>query len=105
MKTFVIFDRQTGEILQTHVQSGDLRGSHHDLLSTVRPGATPEMVDVIPAESLAPSGAYRVDVKTRKLVHVEGGAARGAGGALLQPVGGDPHSARTVVVHVEARHH
>jgi hypothetical protein len=104
MKTFIIFDRQSGEILQTHVQAEDLRGSHHDLLSAVRPGATTEAVDVIQAESLAPGGAYRVDVKTRKLVHAEGGAPRGAGGAFLQPVGGDPRSARTVVVHVKERH-
>jgi hypothetical protein len=100
MKTFVIFDRKTGEILQTHVQPEDLPGSLEDLLRVARPEAPREAVDILAVEELAPGTSYRVDVKERKLVPMVKGKARGAGGAFAQPAGGDPRQARTLVAHV-----
>jgi hypothetical protein len=48
-----------------------------------------------------PGVSYRVDVKTKKLVQLEAGSAKGAAVASLQPFVGDPRAARTVVVHTE----
>jgi hypothetical protein len=101
MKTFVIFDRKSGEILQTHVQSGELHAGPEGLLRTARPEAKPDSVGVMEVEALTPGASYRVDVKAKRLVQADGGAARGAAGAFVQPAGGDYQAARHVVVHVE----
>jgi hypothetical protein len=101
MKTFVIFDRKTGEILQTHVESGDLHTGPEGLLKTARPEAKPDAVGVMEVEALTPGVSYRVDVKAKRLVQAEGGTARGGAGAFVQPVGGDYHAARHVIVQVE----
>lgn len=102
MKTFVIFDRETGEIVQVHVQSesGDHHGGLEELVRTARSEEKLDTVDVIEVADLEPSAAgYRVDVKARRLVKAEGGAARGAAGASLQPLTGDLQTARTVVMY------
>jgi hypothetical protein len=99
MKTFVIFDRKTGELLQTHVQAGELHGGPEELLRTARPEAKPESVGVMEVEALSPGVNYRVDVKAKRLVPAEGGAARGAAGASVQSLQREPHTAKHVVVH------
>ena len=101
MKTFVIYDRKTGEILQAHAQAGDPHGGPEGLLKSARPEAKPDAVGVLEVEALAPGVGYRVDVKAKRLVAADGGAARGAGGASVSPAGGDPEAARHAVVHVE----
>ena len=103
MKTFVIFDRKTGEILQTHVQMDDLHDGPEALLKLVRPEATGVAVDVMEVEGLAPGTSYRVDVKGKKLTAVDGKKAQGAGGAFVQSVDGDPRTARTVIFDTERR--
>jgi hypothetical protein len=103
MKTFVIYDRKTGEILQTHLQADELHYSPEELLKTVRPEAEGMAVEVMEVDSLAPGASYRVDVKGKKLMPVDISKARGAGGAFVQPVDGDPLKARTVVFDVGQR--
>ena len=100
MKTFIIFDRKTGEILQTHVQPDDAPPSPEDLARLVRPDIQVDAVDVLAVDDLAPGSGYRVDVKARQLVAVEAGKVPGAGGAAAQPAGGDPQVARTMVSRV-----
>ncbi len=97
MKTFVIFDKKTGEILQTHVQIDDLHYAPDELLKIARPGAQTEIVDLMTVESLALGTSYRVDVKGRKLIPVEVAKAKGGGGARVLPAGGDPLMAQTVI--------
>jgi hypothetical protein len=100
MKTFVIFDRKTGEILQSHIQTDGLHSSPEDLLKTVRPEADGGAVDVMEVEGLAPGASYRVDVKGKKLMSVEPSKAHGTGGAFVQPAVGDPLRTRTVIFDV-----
>lgn len=101
MKTFVIFDRKTGVVLQTHVQSDEEQGGPGDLLRTARPEAKAEAVDLLEVEGMTPGDSYRVDLKARKLVLDKGPKGKGGGGgALLLPAGGDPGLARTVVLHL-----
>lgn len=100
MKTFVIFDRKTGEILQTHIQPTELHYSPEELLKTVRPEAEGVAVDVMEVEGFAPGTSYRVDVKGKKLIPVDRSKARGAGGAFVQPADGDPLKTRTVLFDV-----
>ena len=97
MKTFIIFDRKTGEILQTHVQTDDLHRTPEELVKIARPEARSEAIDVMVVEGLSPGTRYQVDVKAKKLTPVEESKAPGAGGAFVQPAGGDPSTARTVV--------
>jgi hypothetical protein len=96
MKTFVIFDSKTGEILQTHVQTDEGHGRAEDLLKRARAEAQPETVDFMAVETLAPGTSYRVDVKAKKLISVERNKVKGAGGGVVQSVAGDPRTARTV---------
>ena len=103
MKTFIIFNRKSGEISQTHVQAGDLRSCQEEFLKIARPEAEGANIDIMEVEGLMPGISYRVDVKTKKLVEMERGKARGAGVAHMQPVNGDPLTARTVFLHLEKR--
>jgi len=100
MKTFVLFDRKSGEILHTHVEAGDLHHGHAEVLKTLRPGREGAPVDVLEVDELAPGVSYRVDIKTKTLVAVDRGKAKGSGGAYVQPIDGDPLKARTVIVQV-----
>ena len=104
MKTFVIFDRKTGAVLQTHVQSGDEQGGSDDLLRTARPEAKAGTVGLLEVEGVEPGRNYRVDLKTRKLVLDKGTKRKaGSGGAHLLPVGGDAGSVRTEVLNLGER--
>ncbi|SRR6266496_4996126 len=105
MKTFVIFDRKTGEVLQTHVQAHDRQLSAEELLRMARPEVHADGVDILAVDALEPGPGYRVDVKARTLVPVEGGAARGAGGGSAHSVGGDPRTAQRVTFRVEQKRH
>jgi hypothetical protein len=100
MKTFVIFDRKTGEILQTHVQTDDYHEGTEHLLKTVRPEAPSDAVDVVAVQDMVPGASYRVDVKSKGLVPAEASEVQGTSGAFVLPAGGDPHAARTVVLHI-----
>jgi hypothetical protein len=100
MKTFVIFDRKTGEILQTHVQTGDYHAGTEHLLKTVRPEASSDAVDVVAVQDMVPGASYRVDVKTKRLVPAKANEVRGTGGAFVRTAGDAPHAARTVVLHI-----
>jgi hypothetical protein len=95
MKTFVIFDTKTGEVLQTHVQIGDVHGSPTEFLRGAQ--KRPESVSVMEVESLRPGVSYRVDTKAGKLVEVDGKKVRGSGGAFVLPARGDPKLARTLI--------
>lgn len=96
MKTFVIFDSKTGEILQTHVQTDEGHGRAEDLLKRARPKAQRETVELMAVETLASGSSYRVDVKAKKLISVERNKVKGAGGGVVQSVAGDPRTARAV---------
>ena len=102
MRTFVIYDRKTGEILQTHVQTDDCCTGREMLLQIARPESRDEAVEVLEVDRLTPGAHYRVDLKAKKLALAEKGKGKGAGGASVQPAGGDPGNARTVFVPVEA---
>lgn len=103
MKTHVIYNRKTGEILQTHVQTDDLHKDPEELLQMARPEAKGVVLDVMEAEGMVSGTGYRVDVKRKKLVPVGRRKARGAGGAFVQPSGGDPRMARTVFLPMEQK--
>ena len=72
MKTYVIFDRKSGDVVQTHVRSDDRHGEMQDLLRELRPESKPDSLDVLHVtERLVPGTRYRVDTKVKKLVAVE----------------------------------
>jgi hypothetical protein len=99
MKTYVVFDRKTGEILRTHVQSDD----HHDATEHILKTGNPDLqrtADVLEVEALTPGASYKIDPKTKKLITIEAGQSRGSGGAFVQPLAGDLSSARTSFVDV-----
>ena len=100
MKTYVVFDRKTGEILRTHVQTDDHYDATEHILKTAHPDSQRIAVDVLEVEGLAPSASYRVDIKTKKLIPVEADKTRGSGGGLVQPSAGELRSARKTFVDV-----
>lgn len=103
MRTFVIFDRRTGDVVQTHMQRADIQEDPEELLKRARPGANVETFAVIEVEDLVPGAGHRVDAKERKLTDVAIDEVQGTGGAFVQPVGGDLATARTVVVSEKER--
>jgi hypothetical protein len=103
VKTFVIFDRKTGEILQTRTQTDDLPDSPQEVLRAARFGAKGEAADIMAVETMTPGTAYRVDVKTRKLTPVAEGKAPGAGGAFIQSSVSYPRTVRTELFNVRKK--
>jgi hypothetical protein len=105
MKTYVIFDRKSGDVLQTHVRSDDHHGEMQDLLRELRPESTPESLDVLPVtERLVPGMSYRVDTKVKKLVAVDGTKGtkgRGFGAASIHRFEDGPKDAQRIFVQVK----
>src|SRR5262245_9570944 len=97
MKTFVIFDRKTGEVLQTHVQTGELHSTPEELVKAARPEAKGVTVDVMEVGRLEPGISYRVDLKGKKLMPVDKDKTGGAGGGFVHAAAGDPFTARRVI--------
>ncbi len=93
MTTYVLFDKKTGEIVQTHVQTDTSRGRPEDIVRMAKPEAR-EALDVLAVDQLTPGASYKVDIKARKLVQVDHSKVRGFGGASVQRAGGDPGAAR-----------
>ena len=98
MKTYVVFDRKTGEILRTHVQTDDHSDAAEHISKTANPESQGVAVDVLEVEDLAPSVSYRVDLKTKKLIPTEANKTRGSGGGFVQPSAGDLRSARRMFI-------
>jgi hypothetical protein len=95
MKTYVVFDRKTGEILRTHVQTDDHSDAAEHISKTASPDLQRVAVDVLEVvEPLTPSVSYRVDLKQKKLVATEPNKTRGSGGAIVQSSAGVPRSGR-----------
>jgi hypothetical protein len=95
MKTYVVFDRKTGEILKTHVQTAEHAEPSEHFLKTM-PDAERSAVDVLAVPEITAGSSYRVDVKARKLIPLVLEKAKGAGGGFVQPAGGDPRLARRI---------
>jgi hypothetical protein len=84
MPTHVVFDRTSGEIVHTHVESEDVQSAPEDILALVDPAHEHSQLDVMSVEeSLSPgSGPVYVDQAARRLVSLEEGKTKGNGGAL-----------------------
>jgi hypothetical protein len=98
MKTYVVFDRKTGEILRTHVQTDDHSDAAEHIAKTANPDLQRVAVEVLEVEELAPSVSYRVDLKAKKLVATEPDKTRGSGGGVVQASAGIPRSARKTFI-------
>ncbi len=88
MKTFVVFDRKTGELLQTHVTADDSPHRPEEILK-MRPDQ--DRVAILQADEVTAGKNYKVDLKTNKLVAVEATKSKGSGGAFI----GNRESIRT----------
>jgi hypothetical protein len=97
MKTYVIFDKTTGEILQTHVHTHDLYSTPEEVVSMARGGREQEGIGAIEVPDLRAEDAFRVDVKTGKLIRAEPGELKGFGGAFVQAAGAKPDPRLTKV--------
>lgn len=95
MRTFVIFDRKSGEILETHVTTDDIDDDAEDLMRMVRSEGDERATGVLEVGALESGVNYTVDVKANKLARGDKVANTSAAG--VQQVGGDPRSARIVV--------
>jgi hypothetical protein len=80
---------------KTLIELGDL----DEFLQTVRPGAKVESVEVMAVENFEIETAYRVDIKSKKLISIDKSKVSGAGGAFVQSFEGDPASVKTVILH------
>ena len=94
MKTFVVFDRKTGEILRTHVQTDSHSDAAEHISKTASPTAQSAVVEVLEIDELVPGESYRVDTNTKKLIKVAANKARGSGSAFVQQNVGQARSAR-----------
>ena len=103
MKTLVIFDRKSGEILHTHLQTEDRQQTKGELLPRIRHGLHHDETDILEVESLEPGVGYRVDVKENKLVRVRDGKVSGIGGGGVQRLSADSGHVRTTVFDTKSR--
>lgn len=94
MKTYVVFDRKTGEIVQTHVRTDRNYGRDEDLLRTAKPEGH-QNLDILAVDEIVPGTGYKVDTKARKLVPADANKLRGTGGAVVQHSGGISRTAET----------
>jgi hypothetical protein len=102
MKTYVIFDRKSGDVVQTHVRSDDRHGEMQDLLRELRPESKPDSLDVLHVtERLVPGTRYRVDTKVKQLVAVDGTKGRGFGAGSIHRIENGPKDAQRILVQVK----
>ncbi len=96
MPTYVIFNRKTGEIVQTHHHPEDLPVSREWLLAVTDPEHNRDELDVtiVDPTAIEKDGVYRIDLATGKLHAAErrqatrfgtASASRGPGPALQRP--------------------
>src|SRR5262245_22959901 len=97
MKSYVLFDRTTGELVQMHVEMDDLPENCTEHLEKLSRQRADPPVEFLEAETLQPCTSDSVDIKAMKLVPVDESKAKGAGGAVVQSIEGDPLAARTVI--------
>jgi len=90
MPTYVVFDRETGEPVLTHAEPESVETSQEGLLSMVDPSYDRSRLEVtlVDPDATSVGGAYRIDLRTRKLQAVERGSVEGFGvgsGRLFDP--------------------
>ncbi len=100
MRTFVIFDRKTGEVLQTHVTTDDVADEADDIIRMARPEAMDRAAGLLEVDTLEAGERYRVDVKANRLILQD--KTSGAGAAGVQIVAGDVREARQRIVTTES---
>lgn len=100
MPTYVIFNRKTGEIVQTHHHPEALPVSREWLLAITDPEHNRDELDVtmVDAATIERGRMYRVDVATGKLHVAEKEKVRGFGtaGASRGPGPGPRRTSKTV---------
>lgn len=80
MKTYIIFERKTGNIVHTHVQAEEIPTSREDLLKLIEPNYDVRALDVLVVADISSRKFYRVNVKTGQL---EESDAKGAVGLAM----------------------
>ena len=102
MKTFLIFNKKTGEVISTRVkvdlretifsseEAEALRMSKDDLLRYVDQALDQEDLDVLLVDDLIVGGSYRVDVKNKKVYRVEADETTGFGAGTANVFGQQP---------------
>jgi hypothetical protein len=94
-RTFVVYERATGRIVQTHVQLGDEHGDPGELLQVLRPDAG-DAFALLEAAPPHPGVACRVDPVAGAVVPGDGGGRPDGGGGGASAYPGDPRSVRVV---------
>jgi hypothetical protein len=91
MVTYVIYDRNTGRIVHTHVQTGDLPLGREGLISLVDRSHDLENLDtlVVDPAQMKEDYLYRVEPKSKQLEQVDSKAASGSGAGAARHVSAD----------------
>jgi hypothetical protein len=69
---YVIFNRKTGELVQTHIEPEEVRTPREELLSMVDPIHEQSELDVVlvDPESISVNTSYRIEIETGKLIAI-----------------------------------
>jgi hypothetical protein len=85
MRTFFIYNTDTGEVVRTHVADEMLFLTRDDLLVHVRSRADKDKLAVLEVPNVAPGECYQVDLATKSIRKVLAADIRGFGGCILRP--------------------
>ncbi len=86
MRTYVIFNSKTGEVVHTHVEDEEVSSSPDDLLAMVDPSHDRKLLEVLEVFGISPGECYRVDVRTKTLQQVQPDQISGFGSASVRQV-------------------
>ena len=83
MKTYLVYDQKTGEVIHSHVASGAHPISRENLLAMVQRNRKATL-DVLEIDDVSPGEVCRVDVQTKTIRRVGRGEVKGFGIAGVQ---------------------
>ena len=90
MAAYVVFDSNTGQIIETHAVPSEMPDAREYLLATVEGQEEQELdVAIVDLESVRAEANYRTDPKTRELVESDSGTGVTLGFLSFAPAGGD----------------
>ena len=99
MRTFVIFNNKSGEIVHTHVEDEEVCSSPEDVLAVVDPSLDRRTLEVLEVAGISPGQCYRVNAKTRKLEPVQANQISGFGQGAVRQVRAEGSPRMVKIVH------
>lgn len=87
MRTYMIFNTKTGEIVHTHLETDGASSTHDDIFVLIDPAHDRNLLEILEVGYISPGESYRVNVETKTLERVEPEKTLGFGSGHVQSFG------------------